>query len=277
MAQDVVVLPVHGMGDTELDFADELRDELADELGAEQWAKVFFSPVYYQDVLQPNEAAVMRRMRRRDIDWLRLRRFVLFGFSDAAGLEHRAEEKNSPYAQVQSRIQEALYRAYDFFGGARPVIIVAQSLGGQVVSNYLWDAQKKQGASRGVWAESVDNSARTKFAKLRSLRYLHTTGCNIPIFLSAFPEKDIKAVRTSSGGYSFLWKNYYDSDDVLGWPLQPLSSSYRKAVYRDYQVNANGSLLAHVASAWNPLSHTQYWADSDVVRPLVRDIRSLLD
>ncbi len=96
-------------------------------------------------------------------------------------------------------------------------------------------------------------------------------GCNIPIFVGGFPKAKIKAVATGSKGYAFRWGHYYDPDDVLGWPLKTLSPSYRKAVSRDHAINV-GSFL----TSWNPLSHLGYWTDSDIIRPVVRDIRSLL-
>ncbi len=275
MGEEVVVIAVHGMGDTQEDFADELRESLADELGSSDWAKVHFDTIYYQGVLQPNQKAVMRRMRSQELDWLRIRRFLLYGFSDAAGLERAAHRPNSPYAQVQRIIRDTLERAFDFIGGSRPVVVVAQSLGGQVMSNYLWDAQQGGGASRGVWRHSTTNTQRDDFLRLKKLRYFYTTGCNIPIFLAGFPQGQIKPVKTASSGYAFRWKNFYDEDDALGWPLKPLSPAYRKAIHGDYKVNAGGSLIGHVTQSWNPFSHGGYWTDKQVIKPLTRDIRSL--
>ena len=278
MSKDVIVLAVHGMGDTPQNFADDLEEGLEDRVGRDHWPRVYFDSIYYQDVLQSNQQRVMKAMRKVELDSIRLRKFLLYGFSDAAGLEHRAASPNSPYEQVQQKIRGALKRAYDFIGGPRPVVLVAQSLGCQVMSNYLWDAQKPT-ATRGVWKSPTTQrgSELDGFLRLKQLRYFYSTGCNIPIFLAGFSEDQIKAVASSSKGYSFQWKNYYDEDDVLGWPLKPLSSSYRSAVYRDYEINAEGGLLGYITHGWNPLSHTRYWVDKDVQKPLARDIRGLLD
>ena len=138
--KDVILVPVHGMGETKSNFADGLRRRLQDELGPD-WSRVEFAPVFYQDVLQPNQSRVMKAMKREDIDWLRLREFVLYGFSDAAGLEHAAWRSGSAYEQVQDIIMNTLAGAYWSAGGAKPVVLVAQSLGCQVMSNYIWDAQ----------------------------------------------------------------------------------------------------------------------------------------
>jgi len=276
MGQEVIVLAVHGMGDTAPDFAERLRADLADRMG-DDWQRVYFDTIYYQGVFQENEERVMRAMRRVGLDSLALRKFVLYGFSDATGLEREAENANRPYHQVQAIIRRTLKRAYDRLGGPKPVLIIAQSLGCQVMSNYLWDAQKRS-PRRGVW-RAPRTRRRTRldsFLRLKDLRFFYTTGCNIPIFLAGFPESDIVAVKVDTQGYAFRWKNFYDRDDVLGWPLKPLCASYETAVHADIEMNAGGSLLGNLTHGWNTLSHTRYWEDSEVQAPLVSDIRSLL-
>ncbi len=275
--QEVIVLAVHGMGDTREDFAAELEEKLAARLGA-AWPKIYFDSIYYQSVFQDNEERVMQAMTELPLDSLALRKFVLYGFSDATGLERQAEKANRPYQQVQSIIRATLKRAYEFLGGPRPVVLIAQSLGCQVMSNYLWDAQKRA-PRRGVWrAPRTQRGTRLDdFLRLKDLRYFYTTGCNIPIFLAGFPEADIRAVKVDSAGYAFRWKNFYDADDVLGWPLKPLSPSYADAVHSDVAVNAGGSLLGHLTHGWNTLSHLRYWQDDEVIKPLAADVETLLD
>ena len=278
MAHDVVVLALHGMGDHDRTFDVALKDELAGRLDSSDWARVYYDQIFYQDVLQPNQRACWTRMKTRDVDWTTLRKFLLFGFSDAAGLERRANVTGSPYDQAQQRVLDALDRAYNFIGAAKPVVLIAHSLGGQVLSNYIWDAQRpnpRQGVWKGGGPPSSD-PALTRFRRLKTLKFFYSTGCNIPIFVAGLPRNKIKAVKTSGAGYNFQWKNYYDADDVLGWPLKPLSTSYRGALTVDKQVNAGGGVLGTLAKSGNPFSHGQYWTDGDVLRPLVRDIRSLL-
>jgi len=277
MGKEVVLLAVHGMGDTPKNFANDFREELTDRLGSSDWDKVHFDTIYYQSVLQPHQKRVFKDMRKTELDWIRLRKFLLYGFSDAAGLERNAANPNSPYEQAQIIIRHALDKAFSFIGAPKPVVLVAHSLGGQVISNYIWDAQKSA-ANQGVWKNpsTTKGTLIDSFLRLKQLKYFYTTGCNIPIFVAGFPEKKIKAISTSSKGYAFSWKNFYDEDDALGWPLKPLSTSYRTSVFRDYEVNANGTLLGNLTSSWNPLSHGGYWTDSDVLKPLAKDIRGLL-
>lgn len=270
MPKTVALVVVHGMGDTPPDYHDELEDELADELD-DTWNKVVFKPVYYQDVLQASQAAIFKKMRPH-IDWKKLRKFLLFGFSDAASLEHKKEGPDSAYTKTQAVIRRALEDVFDAAGGSLPVVLLAQSLGGQVMSNYISDAQKRPKATYGVWSTAPPDPAdpKERFARLESLERFYTTGCNIPIFVAGHQQIDPIQRPTTT----FKWFNFFDEDDVLGWPLKPLSSSYRKLV-TDIDVNAGGGLIGTILKSWNPFSHEQYWEDSEVLDHLADTIRQL--
>lgn len=64
--------------------------------------------------------------------------------------------------------------------------------------------------------------------------------------------------------------NYFDRQDVLGWPLSPLSESYDDLV-QDRQID-----VGNYFSSWNPLSHLDYWGDKDFLEPLVDFLRKLI-
>ncbi|TQV87572.1 hypothetical protein [Aliikangiella coralliicola] len=276
MSKKVAVITIHGMGNTEKDYADELFEKLRKYIGVDK-RKVHFGSVYYQDILQPNEERVFKKMKKAGIDYKKLRRFFLYGFSDAVGLEHKSHLTDSPYYQTQVRIRTSLSEAFQAMNNeSNPVVFICHSLGGQVLNNYIWDAQMPN-AGRGIWkGKTKDNSKEDNFLRLKSLNTLYTTGCNIPIFLSAWDEDDIKAVAHDSKGYNFKWHNYYDEDDVLGWPLKPLSYSYKNAVFKDHEINADGGFLGKLWRGWNPMSHGGYWTDRDFTKPVARQIRTLI-
>ena len=293
VSHKVALLPIHGMGRVNDRFAQDLERALKRRL-RNRWDSVLFRPVHYQKILQDNQDRVWKAMQTRNLDWTRLRRFVLFGFSDATGIERNAASPGSPYTKVQQIIRDELREIRDLTDDPDlPVVVIAQSLGGHVISNYIWDAQKEarqkaMTATRGVWAraessapddggndrvdaETANAGAVDAFLRLKTLRFLYTTGCNIPIFVGSFPEEKIVPVATSEYGYDFKWKNFFDDDDVLGWPLKPLSEAYRNAVSFDKRVNAGG-----VLTNWNPFSHGRYWADDQLLRELVADVEGLV-
>ena len=268
-----IALAIHGMGPTASDYADRLRDELQDRLDSDS-TKVYFSSIYYQDVFQEHQNALWNRYSNSRLDWVKARKLLLYGFSDAAGYERKAEESDSSYEQVQQKIRGKLEELYHDVGPV-PIVLIAQSLGGHVISNYIWDAQKDGGATRGIWQANGSGHSEDErldaFLRLKSLAFFYTTGCNIPVFVADLPEDDIEAIQTRTRGYNISWKNYFDVDDALGWPLQPLSDSYKQAIALDRAVSVGGLL-----TGWNPLSHSRYWTDRDVLRPLVTDIRALI-
>nr|VFK13338.1 MAG: hypothetical protein BECKLPF1236A_GA0070988_1008613 [Candidatus Kentron sp. LPFa]VFK35445.1 MAG: hypothetical protein BECKLPF1236C_GA0070990_103754 [Candidatus Kentron sp. LPFa] len=235
------------------------------------WDKILFKNLYYHDILQGNQQDVFERMRSQ-IDWMRLRKFLLFGFSDAGSLEHKKHLPNSPYLNTQKMILKSMDEVFDEAGKV-PVIILAQSLGAQVISNYIWDASRSGGkAFAGVWVspqEGVDPD-RDEFRRMRTVEHLYTTGCNIPIFVAG--HKVIEPIKPPTN--SFEWYNFFDEDDVLGWPLRPLSKSYANIV-KDIPINAGGGIIGTVLKSWNPLGHTEYWKDKEVIKHLSRSIERL--
>ena len=265
MEKDVAIITLHGMGDYKPNYYAGLKSKLAKELDSD-WSRVAFEAVQYQPILQNNQNDIWQRMNRYPLDGSILRRFLLFGFSDAGSLEHSARSSVSDqYIKVQKAILQALDKLYvELQSHDKPVIIIAQSLGCQVISNYIWDAQR----SLGIFAELEPEGSESlkAFRRLHSCIHLLTTGCNIPMFVAGLdPINPIEKPNND-----FTWHNYFDRDDVLGWPLSPLSDPYEDLV-TDHEINAGG-----IFSSWNPWSHGKYWTDKDVVKPLIKKIRSVL-
>ena len=81
---------------------------------------------------------------------------------------------------------------------------------------------------------------------------LVTTGCNIPIFVAA--HKEMHLIPIAPPTQLFKWINFYDPDDVLGCPLQPLSNGYRALVEQAAAAAASmqeqAARLAEVAAAF---------------------------
>lgn len=131
-----------------------------------------------------------------------------------------------------------------------------------MISNYLWDAEK----NKNIFGPLSDGGRpATDWLRLKTLRRLFTTGCNIPLFIAGLDERESFAKPNAE----FQWDNYYDADDVLGWPLRQLGPSFD--MVDDHDINVGG-----IFTSWNPLSHRDYWSDRDVIRPLADALMSLL-
>jgi hypothetical protein len=268
----VAIITVHGMGNTPTHYANDLKNRLQAALASE-WEQISFQSVYYQKLLQHNQDRVFQAMKRH-LAGKELREFLLYGFSDAASLESSRDSARGAYVQAQLQVVEALRNAYADLGGQPgKVVIVAQSLGGQVLSNYIWDAQHP--GRSGIWRNIADyvtvDAEELAFLKLESLYRLFTTGCNIPIFVAGYG--DIMPIAAPNP--AFRWFNFYDADDILGWPLQPLSPAY-EALVEDVPSNVGRGIIGWLTS-WNPLSHGNYWDDRGILDALVLEIRRGLE
>lgn len=281
---EVALITVHGMGETPPTYADALMERVRGQLGAVA-DKVVMRSVYYQKILQDNQLIVWDRTRKGSaVRYPDLRKFVLFGFGDAAGLENRKEIPGSVYELAQGEIAKTLLSAHAI-RPSMPVVFVAQSLGGQVLSSYIYDAQKAQagrpvaaGIWRNIdaWAASALGRALTAsektFLAAGTCAGLVTTGCNIPIFVAAHKEMHIIPIAPPTS--LFKWINFYDPDDILGWPLQPLSAGYRSLV-EDRAINAGGGVAGLLLRSWNPLAHNNYWSDETVIAAIAAMLRRL--
>lgn len=286
---DVVLITVHGMGETPPDYAADLGQRLLGQIGQRFLQQVDMRAVFYQDILKPNEREVLERIAGKGAGAVRyayLRKFLLFGFADAAGLENRKEDPGSVYELAQMEIAKTLLDAYRANGAETPLVLLSHSLGCQVLSSYIYDAQKAMNGmpvAAGVWrdidhwARSLRGSALTaaekRFLSCGTALGWITTGCNIPIFVAA--HKEMTIIPIAPPRPSFRWLNLYDPDDVLGWPLQPLSAGYH-ALVEDRAINAGRGVFDLIVKSWNPLSHEIYWRDSEVVRALASMLAQLI-
>lgn len=284
---DVALITVHGMGETLPDYAAGLGLRLRQHIGPRFSAQVDMRSVYYQDILQNNEQEVWRRVEQGGtVRYDQLRKFLLFGFGDAAGLENRKEDSGSVYELAQIEIAKTLLDIYAANGPDTPLVMLSHSLGCQVLSSYIYDAQKARSGvpvTVGVWRDidhwsrslqgrALTESERSFLACGSALGWI-TTGCNIPIFVAA--HKEMTIIPISRPRPSFRWLNLYDPDDVLGWPLQPLSEGYRLLV-EDRVVNAGHGVMDWIVRSWNPLSHSCYWDDEAVIAPLATMLTQLM-
>ncbi len=274
MPKTIALITIHGMGDTPDDYYTDIREAIKKSVGKATWERIIFKPLYYQDIIQGQQRLIFNRMRTQ-IDWMKLRRFLLFGFSDAGSLEYKREVQGSPYYLTQEMILKSMDGIFSDAGNKPiPVVLLAQSLGCQVISNYIWDSLQNK-ATSGVWSVSRNDgvavgSPQDQFRRMHWLYRLYTTGCNIPIFVAG--HKKIEAFTPKAA--AFKWHNFFDEDDVLGWPLRPLSDSYDKLV-EDIPVNAGGGVFGTITSSWNPLSHGHYWSDREVTGHLSATLKQL--
>ncbi len=268
MSKELAILAIHGMGSQSSGFADEMITEInqrVSNLGKDP-DEIAWGSVYWANILEPRQLKYLRNAKRSgNLDFLSLRKFVLTALGDACAYQQVNGTQNTTYEQIHKRVSDEIERLYtiDLDAAPKPLIIFAHSLGGHIMSNYIWDMQ--QSSNTGV----------SDFESMKHLAGFVTFGCNIPLFTFAysnvlpiaFPGSRVsdKVKRKAK------WLNYYDPDDVLGYPLKPINAAYRGVVNKDIPINVGG-----VFSSWNPMSHSKYWTDNDFTKPASKFIANFL-
>ena len=260
----VAVLVIHGIGGQRADFAEPLIRGVNREvkrLGADARA-IAWQPVYWDDLLVPRQQAYLQRaLKDGRLNYQRLRQFVVSALGDAGAYRQRPSgtlagtQSGRTYERVHARIQEQLSGLYHGPLSERPLplVLMAHSFGGHILSNYVWDSQQ------------TPDGKLSAFERMHWLAGFITFGCNIPLFTFAvdkpvpirFPATRLPARFKEKA----RWLNFYDPDDVLGWPLKPVSPAYARAVDADIRLQVGGAV-----SGWTPAAHLLYWRDRRFAR-----------
>ena len=277
--QKIAVAIVHGVGIQSSDFAEpmikELTERFANELRVshqEAAARLVIEPVHWAPVLQEAQTRLWRRVSsRRDLDFVKLRKFMVDFAGDAIAYQATPQTREV-YDAVHTAFAESLRVLARTAGNAAPLCVIAHSLGTIISSNYFYDLSKSRRS--GMVSGAIRNVKKnTPLENGETLTLFYTLGS--PIAIWSLRQVDfgtpIRVPATKLGkhhsGLSGEWINFYDLDDVIGYPLRPLNDAYKQSVTKDVPINAGGLL-----SSWNPLSHNSYWTDNDVTKPIARTL-----
>ncbi|MBN2477448.1 MAG: hypothetical protein JXB62_22775 [Pirellulales bacterium] len=258
---EIGVLTLHGVGSQRRgsDFDAELREILQDKAGEK--TRIVVKTVYFHGESRNRQSELWKEFDRLEdrfpdsLDHKIIRRLMLVTVGDALAYANNPTDENSFYRCAHNEVRSALDSLEAELGEGSPVAVVAHSLGCKVVFDYLCDVQTGQ----GIWA---GNKRPSEFQKLANLRLLITTGCNLPFFDSAVPATEQRFFRPNK---EFQWVNFYDRDDLLGWPLRPLGGRFGEIV-QDEERNRIGSLLT---------SHFKYWQDDQLNEEIAERILRL--
>ena len=256
----VAVVIIHGMGQQKRGFSNNCVREINDRLvkNGKSLNDIAWKEIYWADVIEPRQKKFMQSIishKSNDIDCVKLRRFVISALGDASAYQNIGGKKSSTYTDINDRVKECIKELNTTLNKPCPLIIMAHSLGGHIMSSYIWDLQK----------EPVANDL-SDFEKMKYLAGMITFGCNIPLFAFAHNAGDLQPIKfpgsklTTVEKSKAAWLNFYDPDDVLGYPLAQLNSEFK--FIRDEAINSGGWF-----TSWNPLSHNGYWTDNNFTKP----------
>ncbi len=266
----VGVLFIHGMGNPSEDFAAipiaALRRKLGDDAD-----DVAFGSCWWSWLLQPEQDRTWERMLHSPMGWKPLRRFVVSALGDPVSYLGGYLTQGQPvYKRVHECVRDSLANLeQQLESDDKPLVILAHSLGGVVVSNYLWDEQRRAGhvqpgAERRIERQPMPIGA-SAFQRLEHLTAFVTFGCNIPLFLPAEPP--VQCVRFPSPSLPphlvrvARWANVYDESDVLGYPIARIWDCDNGTHIDDVTMNVGVWPLSRT-----PLSHPKYLEDDGFLR-----------
>lgn len=260
----LAVAVIHGMGSQKHSgFADGCIAEVSDRLRRAGHApdEIAWQPIFWADVLSDRQQGYLQAVGEQgfDLDWMQLRQFIVVALGDAGAYQF-VDEPTGPYVEIHDRVRDRLSELYvdKLASTPVPLVVMAHSLGSHIISSYIWDTQRGKDTGAGPGAST--------FERFEHLAGLITFGSNIPLF--TFAHEPVEAISFPGSGLSeeqaakARWLNFYDKDDVLGYPLQPTSDSYREVVDEDIQIDVG---LPGISAL--PFCHGSYWTDNDFTRP----------
>jgi len=283
MAQDVGVVIIHGMGSQPENFAVAMVDRLEREVRkrGEDSSRIAFEAIWWAGALIDKERELLGAMTANArLDWMGLRTFVVNNLADALAYQKTArvpaaEDERPVYDAIHAAVAMHLNQLAKNVRPTAPLVVIAHSLGCHIMSNYIWDAQRPTPSQSNHVIEKAN-----PFENCETLTTIATFGCNMPLFLLSNERVEPIRFPAANAGAAFpgktpaqiaevaTWTNFFDRDDVLAWPLQPLAGYDR--IVKDVQVNAGGWL------SWSPRSHQDYWTDASVVKPIAATLAKIL-
>ena len=275
MNKTVGIAVIHGIGSqSEAQFNETVTalssrvNQQVDALGGNS-SLIAWQPIYWAYEIEKRQRTFLQDASQENrLDYLWLRRFVVSTLGDASAYLPVKGRTNidKTYDTIHALVRHKISQLYRKLGHReQPLIILAHSLGSVIISNHVWDIQ--QGLSHG---------GDSNFENMSTLTGLFTFGSTLPLFTFAydpvrpiaFPPPELSLARQQQA----RWVNFYDVDDVLGYPLKQISPAYANlSQLEDREIRVGGLL-----TGWNPFSHFDYWTDNRFTRPVAEFVTGVL-
>ncbi|MCP4677625.1 MAG: chemotaxis protein [Deltaproteobacteria bacterium] len=282
MSKKIAVAVVHGVGKQKPTFANSMVKELKERLKKpveEQGGSVddfVFQAIYWAPALQKKEDELWKRLKAGgDMDFLKLRRFMIDFAGDAIAYQPTLKDR-AAYDATHLIVARSLANLAKRAGTDAPLCVISHSLGTVIMSNYLYDlgrhTRRRRGTSTFVSPKVARVIGSNPLERGETLSTYYTMGSPIAIWSMRYKDFglpiNVPSARLGAhhSGIKGEWINFYDEDDVIGYPLSKLNKQYGKMV-KDRSVNVGG-ILTH----WNPVSHGEYWTDNDVTKPIASSL-----
>ncbi len=266
MAAKLGVLIIHGVGSPRKKYAHPMIEDLKRKIrdsGADP-GQICWQAVDWDKVLRDSEDKVCDRLKQHSI-WHKLRRLVTSHIGDVTAYR-QVPYSSGTYDKIHGVVHEAINKLRAELGDDdKPLIVMAHSMGSVIMSNYIYDRQKKY---------QPEKYGETKFELMDTLAGFITFGSPIPLFALAcdpitaikFPPEALPEYLKGKNGKA-KWLNFFCPADVLAWPLRKyLGDSYKVAVTEDIEIRVG----------WTPLCHKSYWTNDKFTTRVAQHISEIL-
>jgi len=275
VSKKIAVAIIHGAGSQQADFAEPVIAKLTaaflDHLpDADQSVanKLVFRPIYWANVLAKKQRVLWNTLETDgQLDFKAVRKFLMHFGADAVAYQPSASHREV-YDNIHQIVTNVLSDLAKKAGPQAPLCIIGHSIGTVITHNYFYDLGYTDAAKNPI--------INTPLEKGKTLTFLYTMGSPLAFWSLRynnykpiiFPGTEVNNLYP---GLNPEWVNFYDKDDILGYPIRSLSSGHKKLAEQGYlediQVDS-GNIL----TSWTPLSHLQYWTDNDVIQPIAKSL-----
>ncbi|MCK5699908.1 MAG: hypothetical protein KAI29_02085 [Cyclobacteriaceae bacterium] len=234
--------------------------------------QIVYEYIDWYEPLQSQQEILLKRMFDHPDLKLKsknLRKLLISNIADLINYGGKPNFPDKVYEKTQLMLYNAIIRLQNQVGDNDPLIIIASSMGTEIMNNYIWDRQQ---------AGENDPFGTTAFERFETLTGLFTFGNNIPIFSSSNTIEDLRPIQfpiqNTLPEYKNIatWENYYDNNDPLGYPVKFINEFYAAAKVEDIQIGV-GNLL----SFWNILSHFGYWTSRKLQKRITNFMIKVLE
>ena len=153
MSKKLAVAVIHGIGNqgekrppisSEATFSKGLRNKVRRQIGGKFFDEtVAWREIFWADILLPRQMRYLEAIRDK-VNYERIRGFVLCHLADVAAYRNVPDAENHAYELMQERVRETLAELNEDTGDTTPLLILAHSFGGHIMSDYIWDVTHQE-------------------------------------------------------------------------------------------------------------------------------------
>lgn len=219
--------------------------------------QIVYEYIDWYEPLQTQQDLLLERMNANPEYTLKsksIRKLLLANIADLINYGGKPNLPDQAYEKTHMLVYNSILNLESQLEKNAPLIILASSMGTEIINNYIWDRQH---------SGKSDQFSLTSFQRFETLVGLFTFGNNIPIFSSSSTIDDLTPIEfpmpkaLPKWRDMAVWENYFDKNDPLGYPIKFINEDYALANVHDIQIG-----VGNILSFWNLLSHFGYWTSS---------------